>query len=218
MQVIRTVFLTIALATGAMAEVAPHPGAVRAVKRIWPLWQARQQTLDDMADRITAVLRREDVDDVPGLGSDDAALGHEMQLAMGRAQALRSVLAADLDWDGRVTLNEARIRARGFDGAQTPAARAEYVSLLFAADTDGDGAVSLEEYAARLARRKPPPPPDPAEMDATLLWADGDGDGIAAPEEIKAAVRQVLDAMDQNRNGTLTEPETEEFFAKVPRE
>ncbi len=131
-----------------------------------------------------------------GTPSGISAAGIELVIALeaaeGRADALRRVLAADVDDDGVVSLAEVEARAAAL-GAR---ARGQLRLAFRGADKNADGVADAAElraqarqHAARLAGRRP-------EMLRGLMAFDGNRDGHLTLEELAQGVEATLAAPD----------------------
>jgi hypothetical protein len=182
--------------------------------------------IDDAVPVIVAMMRRDDVDGVPGLSRNDAALRVQMDGAGRGLKSFQQVLASDLDGNLEVSRAEAEAVARiaasqplrsaaGLmlpDPDQREALTRGQADLVMQADTDGDGLIS--EIELKVLAAGPPEDADAVEKRIAaqeaaqvLLWADSNGDANASPEEIATGVRAVLDVVDSDDDGQISRQE-----------
>jgi Ca2+-binding EF-hand superfamily protein len=108
-----------------------------------------------------------------------------LERASARASALRRLLAADLDADGRVTRAELAVA----QGAASAAMRGRMERQFTLADADGDGQVDAAELAADAqAAALRALDEDEAALMRALLGLDGDGDGALTGREVTLAL------------------------------
>lgn len=120
-----------------------------------------------------------------GLTAEGIATHVAVERAYTRADALRGLLAADLDNDGAVTMAEAErlmqvLSARGRGG---------FLLSFTAADADGDGRADAAELrqAADLVALDRLTPRAAEGLQAVLVF-DADGDGAVSLPELRAGV------------------------------
>ncbi|MBT2187674.1 EF-hand domain-containing protein [Sphingobium nicotianae] len=105
-------------------------------------------------------------------------------------------------------------------GPQGPQTRDQYIAAAKARfavmDASGDGIVTRDEVSAQIAKRMGDTP-RPEMVDRMFSRLDTDGDGKATTAEVEAAAGARFDALDTDKNGTLTPEEQAAGFRGMMR-
>lgn len=170
--IVATLLLTLVGATGAWAQGLPAPLAARLAEN--PDSVLRQAEGIILGHGTGGAIDREGIMNMVAI--DRAAA---------RARAMAQLAAADLDADGTVTMDEARVLA----ATRSANSRGRLLAQAAAADADGDGFIlqaELRTMAEAQALRAVSPAREARMLD--LLAMDGNGDGALTLAEVQAAV------------------------------
>ncbi|MGE3245283.1 MAG: hypothetical protein AB7F96_12855 [Beijerinckiaceae bacterium] len=157
------------------------------------------------------------------ISAQDAKLAEDIRLAQMRADAMRKVLANDIDGDGKVTRNEIRSVLRHKFSTMSTQHRAARMQrefdMIMRADRDRDGTITLDEIRRSVelqtalgmgprtsysSRHRPVP-----------LDLDRDGDGVLTRDEFLQAVRTVFTEIDKDSDKQLGENEMTGFMSTI---
>jgi hypothetical protein len=144
------------------------------------------------------------------LTADDVKKARQIAAAGARAQALMAFFSADLDADGRVTLDEYRTRQRGYWPSTMNSSASDQLTKQFAQmDGNGDGVVTFDEAMAAAVRA--------ADAQAgrvnggnrleQLLALDPNHDGALTADELEQLGRAAFAFYDRNGDGVLSDDE-----------
>ncbi len=218
-----------------MATVASAPTSARsdsaASGEDWLLLQLshnvqKDTKVDLLRQRLRTIFRNSDIDG-NGVSARDYELAQQIKQAQRRAEMLRRWGRWDLNNDGKVTRAEIELfftpqtrlplSGHGVPLEPTPEQSAAMLAKLtteaLAWDRDNDGTITFAEVreaasdsAARYRSGSSP--------DLVPLSLDNDHDGTISFAEFDAATQQVLAAIDQDGNGTISAEEATAFRAR----
>lgn len=157
-----------------------------------------------------------------GISAQDEKLAEDIAQASQRANAIRTVLSADINGDGKVTREEVRMMLRQRYSKRMQLHREARMQRefdrIFVNDANRDGTITIGEIVESHQKRAVLSGSRnfrSSSSNAVPMSLDRNGDAVVTRDELVAAVRVVFAEIDRDKDRMLSDSEMRDFMATI---